>query len=147
MSTYLYSAFDCRLLSCHVWEYQRPPCYKQSLFRVHLRTKLLWARIPFQSLKLQIWLLFRARSSLTFVCIHSEPRTWHNNMDLNVRYTNCTNWVYELSSCGFVSRRSAWNSDMAPALCNEFLDMQANCRVWIHFEPRTWYGNSTCSQF
>ena len=33
---------------------------------VRLQTKWLWVRIPLQSLKLQIWRLFRARSSLTF---------------------------------------------------------------------------------
>ena len=33
---------------------------------VRLRTKCLWVRIPLLSLKLQIWPLLRARSSLTF---------------------------------------------------------------------------------
>ena len=33
---------------------------------VRLRTKWLWVRIPLLSLKLQIWRLLRARSSLTF---------------------------------------------------------------------------------
>ena len=33
---------------------------------VCLRAKKLWVPVPFQSLKLQIWLLFRASSSLTF---------------------------------------------------------------------------------
>ena len=33
---------------------------------VHLRTKWLWVRVQLQSLKLQISLLLRARSSLTF---------------------------------------------------------------------------------
>ena len=35
-------------------------------FRVRLRTKWVWVRIPLLSLKLQIWCLLRARSSLTF---------------------------------------------------------------------------------
>ena len=33
---------------------------------VHLQTKGLWVRVPLQSLKPQIWRLFRARSSFTF---------------------------------------------------------------------------------
>ena len=31
-------------------------------------------------------------------------------------------------------------SDMAPASSKEFLDTQANYRVWIHSETRTWLG-------
>ena len=31
---------------------------------------------------------------------------------------------------------------MAPALSKEFLDIQANYRVWIHSETRTWHDNS-----
>ena len=31
---------------------------------------------------------------------------------------------------------------MAPASSQEFLDIHANYRVWIHFEPRTWYDNN-----
>ena len=34
--------------------------------KLHLRTKWLWVWIPLLSLKLQIWHLLRARSSLTF---------------------------------------------------------------------------------
>ena len=33
---------------------------------IRLRTKWLWVRVPLPSLKLQIWRLLRARSSLTF---------------------------------------------------------------------------------
>ena len=48
---------------------------------VRLRTKSLWVRITLLSLKLQIWRLLRARSSLTFkqnyrVWIQSETGTW-----------------------------------------------------------------------
>ena len=50
VSTYLYSAFDCMFLSC----------------QVRLQTKWLWVRVPLPSLKLQIFRLFWARSSLTF---------------------------------------------------------------------------------
>ena len=45
VSTYLHNAFDCMLLSCH---------------------KRLWVQILLLSLKLQMWRLLRARSSLTF---------------------------------------------------------------------------------
>ena len=31
---------------------------------------------------------------------------------------------------------------MAPASSKEFLDIQANCRVWIHSETRTWHDNN-----
>ena len=41
------------------------------LLSVRLRTKVLWVRVPLQSLKLQISRLFRARSSLTFRQLYS----------------------------------------------------------------------------
>ena len=31
---------------------------------------------------------------------------------------------------------------MAPVLSKEFLDIQANYRVWIHSETRTWHENN-----
>ena len=31
---------------------------------------------------------------------------------------------------------------MAPASSNEFLDIQANYRVWIHYETRTWHDKN-----
>ena len=37
------------------------------IMSVHLRTKWFWVRAQFQSLKLQISRLLRARSSLTFM--------------------------------------------------------------------------------
>ena len=44
---------------------QEPNVWPNGL-SVRLRTKWLWVRYPLQSLKRQISLLFRARSSLTF---------------------------------------------------------------------------------
>ena len=40
-------------------------CWAKCL-SVRLQTKWLWVRIPLRSLKLQIWRLLQARSSLTF---------------------------------------------------------------------------------
>ena len=36
---------------------------------------------------------------------------------------------------------------MAPASSKKFLDIQANYRVWIHSETRTWYNNNIQSRF
>ena len=98
VSTYLYSAFDCMLLSCHtsfranqlsivrlnvkellsrsrshIWslsDSNEIRTYNKASFAkwlsVRLRTKWLWVRILLLSLKLQIWHLLLARSSLTF---------------------------------------------------------------------------------
>ena len=44
---------------------------------VRLQTKWLWVRVPFQSLKLQISHLFRARSSLKFRQLQSVDSLWN----------------------------------------------------------------------
>ena len=90
---------------------------------VHLRTKWLWVRIPFLSLKLQIWCLLGARSSLTFrqtircgftlklVC---GMILTHNQMHHTDKYSQQSSiiwpvwlngWVfiYKLSGCGLES--------------------------------------------
>ena len=36
--------------------------------------------------------------------------------------------------------------DMVPAPSKEFLDIQANYRVWIHSETRTWHDNNIQSE-
>ena len=76
VNTYLYVAFNCMFLSCHVlvleWISDK---YSQHIsiiwpvwlncLSVRLQTKWLWFWVPLQSLKLQISRLFWARSSLT----------------------------------------------------------------------------------
>ena len=54
---------------------------------VRLRTKWLWVRISSQSLKLQIWCLLRARSSLTFK--HTIERGFTLNLvrDMIITYS------------------------------------------------------------
>ena len=44
---------------------------------VRLRTKWFWVRVQLQSLKLQIWHLLRARSSLTFRQLWSVDSLWN----------------------------------------------------------------------
>ena len=83
MSTYLYDAFDCILLLCHLRVSENPDAIvawmsrnsllqegaKSSLAKwlsVSLRTKWMWARVQLQSLKLQISRLLLTGSSLTF---------------------------------------------------------------------------------
>ena len=62
VSAYLYGAFDCMFLSCHV---RVSEWIQTKWLSVRLRTKWLWVRVQLQSLKLQISRLFWARSSLT----------------------------------------------------------------------------------
>ena len=74
MSTYLYGAFDCMLLSCHVrlseWihtlylpECQGTPCSKQAQYLKFKWVQRFW---HWHSGKYSVW-------------IHSERRTWHDN--------------------------------------------------------------------
>ena len=50
-------------------------------------------------------------------------------------------FVYELSGCGFESR-FCQTSVMAPASGKHFLDIQANYRMWVQSETRTWHDNN-----
>ena len=90
---------------------------------VRLRTKWLWVRIPLLSLKLQIWRLLRARSSLTFrqaiECRFSlklvrDMIITYSQIHLTNKYSKHSSiiwpvwlngrvFVYELSGCGFES--------------------------------------------
>ena len=69
LRNYLYSAFDCTLLSCHIRvpEWTTHLNHLASLTKwlsVPLQTKWLWAGIPLLSLNLQISRLFQSTSSL-----------------------------------------------------------------------------------
>ena len=91
---------------------------------VRLRIKWLWVRISILSLKLQIWCLLRAMSSLTFrhtiecgftlklVCdmiitysqIHRADKCSQDSSIIWSVWLNGWVNVYELSGCGFESR-------------------------------------------
>ena len=87
VSTYLYGAFDCMLLSCHVCvseskkysQMHHTDKYSQhsSIKSVRLWTRWLWVQIPLLWLKLQISRLFRARSFLTFRQIQNVDSLWN----------------------------------------------------------------------
>ena len=128
------------LLSCHVrvseWIYTFYFCWmtRNSLLEagassaiwlgVRSRNKWLWVQIPLLSLKLKIWRLLRARSSLTFgqtieckftlklvrdmIITYSQiHRTDKYSQHSSIIWTVWLNgWVffYKLSVCGFESR-------------------------------------------
>ena len=91
---------------------------------VHLRTKWLWVRIPLLSLKLQIWHLLQARSSLTFrqtiecrftLKLVRDMIITYSQMHRTDKYSQHSSiiwpvwlngwvFVYELSGCGFECR-------------------------------------------
>ena len=64
---------------------------------VHLRTKRLWVRITLLSLKLQIWRLLRARSSLTFRQTIECRFTLKLVPDMIVTYTHITSFFLNRS--------------------------------------------------
>ena len=54
-------------------------------------------------------------------------------------------FVYELSDCELESCHincHLYFQEMVPTLRKELLDIQANYRVWIHSETRTWHDNN-----
>ena len=109
-------------------------------FSVRLRTKWLWIRIMLLSLKLQIWRLLSARSSLTFKQIIECGFTL--KLVQNIIITHCqmhrtdeysqhssivwlvwlNGWVfvYKLSGCGFKSRCCHLNFRKNVSLWNAF---------------------------
>ena len=95
VSTYLYGAFDCMVLPCHVhvsewmhvseWILTTQLNHLASLTKqlsIRLWTKWLWVQANLQSLKLQILRLLRARvpwhSGNYRVWIHSETPMWYD---------------------------------------------------------------------
>ena len=117
---------------------------------IRLRTKSLWVRIPLLSLKLQIWHLLRARSSLTFrktieckftlklvrdmimtyrQMHHTDTHSQHKSIIWSV-WLNGWVFVYELS--GWWVRIAMLSLKLQIWLVlrsKEFLDIQANYRV------------------
>ena len=87
VGTFLHSAFNIEMDSCHNRQELKTQLNRLASLAKYLSVrfwpKWLWVWIPLLSLKLQIWRLFRARSSLTFrqlrVQIHTEMCTWHDN--------------------------------------------------------------------
>ena len=61
---------------------------------VRLQTKWLWVRIPLQSLKLQIWRLLRARSSLTFRQTIECRFTLKLVHDMTITYRKVWSWLW-----------------------------------------------------
>ena len=113
VSTYLYGAFDCMLLSCHVRVSER----------IHTLQFSWMSRNSLLSLKLQICHLLRARSSLTFRqtidCrftlklvrdiitysqTHRTDKYSQYNSIISLVWLNGWVFVYELSGCGLESR-------------------------------------------
>ena len=90
---------------------------------VGLLTKWLWIRITLLSLKLQIWRLLRARSSLTFrqtiecgftlkivrdiiiayIIMHCRDKYSQHSWIIWLVWLNGWVFLYELSGCGFES--------------------------------------------
>ena len=79
VSTYLYRAFDCMFLSCHVhvseWIHTK-------WLSVRLRSKWLLVRVQLRHLNLRFRACFEQgvpwHSGNCRVWIHSETRTWHD---------------------------------------------------------------------
>ena len=66
-------------------------------------------------------------------------------------YGRAPNWMVECSFTNYVVVVSnqvtvVETLDMAPALSKDFLDIQANYRMWIHSEARTWNDNNLQSK-
>ena len=79
-----------------------------------------------------LWLLI----SLRFVNL-----LWYG--DPKSLWINCWVFVYELSGRRVrIPLLSLKTSDMALASKKEFLNIQANYRMWIHSEARTWHDNN-----
>ena len=125
---------------------------------VSLRTKWLWVRFHLQSLKLQIFGLFRARSPLTFR--HLERRfTMKLVLDMRRTYSQIhrkdkyselssiiwpvwlSGWVfiYEQSGCGFESSWSHLNFRFGAFSEKELHWHSGNYRMLIHSETHTWH--------
>ena len=129
---------------------------------VHLRLKWLWVQILLLSLKLQIWCLLRARSSLTFrktiecgftlkfvydmIITYSQMHrpdkyTQHSSIIWPV-WLNGWVFVYKLSGCGFESCWCHLNFRYGAGFEQGVPYIQANYRVWIHSETRSWHDNN-----
>ena len=122
-------------------------------------TKLLWVRIPLLSLKLQTECLLHDRSSLTsrqtrecgftlkldhdmiFTPVHCLGKNSQHNLIIWPAWLNGWMFVYKLDGWGFESYCCHLSSGMGLASSKDFLDNQANYRVFIHSEARTWHDN------
>ena len=115
----------CCVLQLLYWQQRdsNPQPHLAKWLSVRLRTKWLWVPVSLLSLKLQIWHLFRARSSLTFrktiecgftlkfvydmIITYSQMHrpdkyTQHSSIIWPV-WLNGWVFVYKLSGCGFES--------------------------------------------
>ena len=92
-------------------------------------------------------LIARSRRHVWSLNDSNDIRT-HNHLVRRRVWLNGWVFVYEqLSGCGFESCCCHLTLDMVPASSKEFLDIQANYRVWIHSETRTWHNNKTQSYY
>ena len=64
----------------------------------------------------------------------------YSQMHRTDKYSQHSSIIWPLSGCGFESRCCHLNF-RASTSSKESLDIQANYRVWIHSETRTWHDN------
>ena len=126
------------------------------------RSRRQCVRIPLLSLKLQIWHLLRARSSLTFrptiefrftLKLVRDMIMTYSQMHRTDKYSqhswiiwpvwpNGWVFVYELSGCGFESCCSHLNFRFRTCFKQEVPWHSTNYRVWIHSETRMWHDKN-----
>ena len=129
---------------------------------VRLRTKWVWVRIPLLSLKLQIWRLLQARSSLTFRQTIECGFTLKLVRDMIITYSQMHHtdkysqhsliiwpawligwvFVYELSGCGFECSCSHLNLRFCTCSEQGVPWHSGNYRMWIHSETCLWHDKN-----
>ena len=153
VSTYLYGAFDCMFLSCHVrvseWihtlylpECQGTPCSKQAW---NLKFKI-WSFLDIQA-NIECWFTLKRVCDMT--------RT-HSQMHRTDKYSQHSSiiwpvwligwvFVYDLSGCGFESSCSHLNFRFRACFEQGVPWHSGKYRVWIHSETRMWHDKNAQS--
>ena len=118
--------------------FSKAPCSQYILIKNFNQMHLKYENYPLRDILSQI---FKQYSDLSD---SNEIRT-HKHQFINKHSAILLNgWVfiYKLSGCGFKSHCCHLTLDVVPASSKEFLDIQANYRVWIHSETCTWHDNN-----
>ena len=144
VNTYLYGAFDCMFLSCHVrvseWIHTYSCLNVKELLARSRRE--IWSLSDCNWTRIHNHLVHKRTLIRTYSQMHCTDKYSQHSSIIWPVWPNGWVFVYELNGCGFESRCSHLNFGFRACFEQGVPWHSGNYRVWIHSETRTWHDKN-----